>query len=203
PMSFRCLQARTGTLVSGSVALQFFDRTRYETNLDVFVYPYHRREVGEWLLSQGFRFVSAVGQDLYFNVAVLPYRAPRSSLHSGICAIYTFRRLLRGAQVNVQVIVARLAPIEAVLRSHSTCVMNVMSYEFAYCLFPRATLEERCTLLNRSSHDGERRIEGMQKYRGRGFRVIESLGWDEFLADSPFSFALRWVGDSHSWTIPL
>lgn len=35
PIAFRILQARTGTVVSGSFALQFFDRTFYpESDLD-------------------------------------------------------------------------------------------------------------------------------------------------------------------------
>ena len=38
PLSFRLLQARTGALISGSVALQFFDRSySSEADLDVYV----------------------------------------------------------------------------------------------------------------------------------------------------------------------
>lgn len=38
---FRSLQARTGTIVSGSCTLQFMDRTVYAgTDLDLFIQPY-------------------------------------------------------------------------------------------------------------------------------------------------------------------
>jgi hypothetical protein len=40
PDVFRVLQRQTGTLISGSQALQFFDRTFYpESDLDLFLFP--------------------------------------------------------------------------------------------------------------------------------------------------------------------
>lgn len=47
PKGFRSLQARTGTLISGSNALQFFDRTYYpESDMDLFAHRGHSREIG-------------------------------------------------------------------------------------------------------------------------------------------------------------
>jgi len=58
PTVFRTLQARTGTLISGSSALQFLDRTHYpDSDLDLYVNPGHGREVGQWLMEQeGYTF---------------------------------------------------------------------------------------------------------------------------------------------------
>lgn len=51
PISFRVLQARTNAIVSGSNALQFFDRTHYErSDLDVYVSGVEStKEVCDWL----------------------------------------------------------------------------------------------------------------------------------------------------------
>ncbi|RDB29592.1 hypothetical protein Hypma_016016 [Hypsizygus marmoreus] len=48
-IEFRTLQATTGTLISGSTAVEFFDRTRYaEHDLDLFVEHHHAIDV-DWL----------------------------------------------------------------------------------------------------------------------------------------------------------
>lgn len=53
PVAFRSLQAQTGTLVSGSSALQFFDREIYEgSDLDVYLHPGHLERVGGWLMEE-------------------------------------------------------------------------------------------------------------------------------------------------------
>ena len=54
PLGFWSLQARTGTIISGSNAFQFLDRTFYPTSdLDIYVNPGHTNEVGLWLIQQG------------------------------------------------------------------------------------------------------------------------------------------------------
>ena len=50
PISFRSMQARTGTLISGSFALQFFDRTFYpDSDLDLYLYDGKEQEVTVWM----------------------------------------------------------------------------------------------------------------------------------------------------------
>lgn len=57
PRAFRALQARTGTLVSGSNALQFFDRSYYPgSDLDLYLHCGREREVGAFLLAEGYAF---------------------------------------------------------------------------------------------------------------------------------------------------
>jgi hypothetical protein len=54
PVKFQMLQAHTGKLISGSYALQFFDRMHYpSSNVDIYVNPGHSKEVGLWLIEQG------------------------------------------------------------------------------------------------------------------------------------------------------
>lgn len=62
--------------------------------------------------------------------------------------------------------------------------MNVISYEKAYCLFPRATLEKRLSLLSSSCRGrSKRRSAGLEKYARRGFRMLATLPPDELEPD--------------------
>ncbi|EJD51290.1 hypothetical protein AURDEDRAFT_121153 [Auricularia subglabra TFB-10046 SS5] len=59
PRAFRSLQARTGFLVSGSQPLQIFMGEDYGVSSDVDIYPWPgtEREIGNWLIEHGYRFV--------------------------------------------------------------------------------------------------------------------------------------------------
>ena len=60
PVAFRALQARTGTLISGSSALQFFARTFYpESDLDLYIHSNWLPDVVEWMVQEGYVFVPA------------------------------------------------------------------------------------------------------------------------------------------------
>ncbi|TBU53566.1 hypothetical protein BD310DRAFT_937845 [Dichomitus squalens] len=218
--AFRSLQAATGTLISGSTALQFFDRTFWpESDLDLYVHARHRREVGRWLIAEGYRFKPTRFQDL-FEVEIMECLAKRpDGIYSmpGVLAVFTFVKPLPGLgtprrtptpepveegevislpdssdteedeepkELKVQVIVTKNTPMECILGFHSTCVMNVISYEKAYCLFPRATLEERRTLISSSCRGRSRhRAEGLAKYERRGYKLIYSLPMHEVVPD--------------------
>ncbi|TFK82608.1 hypothetical protein K466DRAFT_500003, partial [Polyporus arcularius HHB13444] len=219
-LAFRSLQARTGTLISGSVALQFFDRDSYpDSDLNLYVHMRHRREIGRWFLAQGYQFEPASHQPSEFEAAATealsgmtatPYGMP------GIAAVMNFTRRCdpradmstydaqNESKLKVQLIVARKTPMEVVLGFHSTCVMNVISFEKAYCLFPRATLEERVSLLSSSSAGrSNRRRQSVAKYATRGFAIIERIPSTDLRSPSLFALGWRWIDDSSSWVIAL
>ncbi|KAI0681875.1 hypothetical protein C8T65DRAFT_690547, partial [Cerioporus squamosus] len=152
PRAFRSLQARTGTLVSGSTALQFFKRTVWpESDLDLYVHMRHRREVAQWLLDEGYQNPNGIYS--MPGVMAIPDRTSNS---------------VDGEE-------------EA---DDDACVMNVISYEKAYCLFPQATLEQRRTLLSSSCRGkGKHRMDGLAKYQLRGFQVLYDLPHHEVLPD--------------------
>ena len=82
--------------------------------------------------------------------------------------------------------------------------MNIISYEKAYCLYPRATLHEHTSLVCESSTSRTRhRPEALQKYESRGFRLLEYIEPDETGMDPCFSVFHRYMGDSLCWTLPL
>ncbi|KAH8092522.1 hypothetical protein BXZ70DRAFT_898119 [Cristinia sonorae] len=214
PVAFRSLQARTGTLISGSVALQFLDRTFYpESDLDIYIPPQFDREVLLWLTKNGYQFVPTkdqpatldeaikLGRDLGFVSGMVD--DPEGYSLRPIQAVYTFRKFslsADGSKTRVQCIVAVSAPLE-VVSFHSTCVMNVISYEKAYCIYPRATLHEHCSL-NNELYSSPTRPEALQKYTTRGFKFCRSL---RHIADIDLGFRVagRYIGDSLCWTLSL
>ncbi|KAI0684139.1 hypothetical protein BC835DRAFT_1293861 [Cytidiella melzeri] len=211
PLAFRCLQARTACLVSGSTALQFFNRVRYpESDLDVYVPLVHHKEVGRWLLEQGYIFQPNSAQDADFEVAALDEREARETVGAypndyamkGVSAVFTFAKSSSQGEhdLQVQVIVASRSPMEVILYFHSTVVMNVISWDRAYCLYPRATLEDRTSLLVRRYGVLIRNI--VTKYTARGWAFIYSCPASR-RKDLALTFVPRWIGDGRSWVIKL
>ncbi|KAJ8462335.1 hypothetical protein ONZ51_g10967 [Trametes cubensis] len=208
PIEFRCLQARTGTLVSGQVALQFFDRSNYFLPcLDIYVHPMYRREIGEWLLRQGFTFFPGPGQHQSFSSAVLRRQRPaHCKQYPGVLNIFTFYRQIRGVPVQVHIVVALRTPIEVILGFHATCMMNVISYNKAYCLFPYATLEEHisfhCAAPSQPAPSQPAWVSAVPPT----FTLVDMPRYDPLPTSRRhrlYPHAPRWLGDSHTWTVPL
>jgi hypothetical protein len=79
----------------------------------------------------------------------------------------------------------------------AACVMNVISAEAAYCLYPRATLDEQRSLVLEASKIGQ----VLRKYAERGFRIQALMRPSDARV-----FQLketRWVGDASTWTLRL
>ncbi|KAH9948728.1 hypothetical protein B0H21DRAFT_210856 [Amylocystis lapponica] len=207
--AFRTLQARTSTLISGSSAVQFFDRSYYpESDLDLYVHMRWRRELGEWFIEHGYRFVANTKQDESFDVAVAdPKILKRDNLYTmrGVATVFTFEKPMQGAPesaLKVQLIIASHTPMEIILCFHSTCVMNIISYEKAYALYPRATFEGRRALV--CATDGPRQEPAIEKYGTRGWEMVRELPEVERNAHNrDFRFGPRWISDSESWVIAL
>ncbi|KAH9947185.1 hypothetical protein B0H21DRAFT_876842 [Amylocystis lapponica] len=199
PLAFRSLQARTATLISGSFALQFFDRSFYPTSdLDLYVHMRHRREVGRWLLGAGYAFAPTPYQYPDFEVAVAdPLTVAPGGIYDmpGIACIFNFTTAARTGGGTLKVI----------LGFHSTCVMNVLSFEKAYCLYPRTTLEERRSLVSASCRgQSERRPQGLDKYAVRGWTIVARLPpQDAERRDGAFRLGWRWIDDNASWVVAL
>ena len=60
PLEFGTIQAETGTIISGSSALQFFDREIFEdSDLDLYLHPGHLERIGAWLMkSKGYIYIT-------------------------------------------------------------------------------------------------------------------------------------------------
>lgn len=134
PLAFRSLQARTHTLISGSFALQFFDRTIYpESDLDLYTHPGFSKSVGEWLIGEGYEFKASPTQDPSFDVAEksnwrgtrAPYGAEEISEWSeyqwkGVWEVYSFQQTEGDNCMKVQIIASSISPLETVFNFHSS-----------------------------------------------------------------------------------
>lgn len=74
--------------------------------------------------------------------------------------------------------------------------MNVISCDMAYSLYPKATFEERCSLICGPGQWEESRIRAHDKYRSRGWTVREDFYESEFETDY-HTTAFRWIGDKY------
>ena len=138
PSSFRFLQACTGTLISGSTALQFFDRAFYpESDLDLYVSKAWRVEVGRFLLQSGYTFVPYTRQRSTFELAISDTRVTTSTAlygnFRGISGVFNFEKKgIRGETLKIQLMVAVRSPVEPILCYHSS---KLSSIKLLYDLF--------------------------------------------------------------------
>lgn len=123
---FRRLQKRTGTLISGSLALLFFGRFDWAPNdLDLYVCKDTTADVFAFLKKEHFKCTQVISDAspsqhyIYHN--------------STIQAVYNFVRITSSqTRMNVQVVVTEYCPTAAILRFHSSKYIFVM---ILHCLF--------------------------------------------------------------------
>ncbi|KAI0337421.1 hypothetical protein BDW22DRAFT_1304042, partial [Trametopsis cervina] len=188
---FRHLQKQCGVLISGSFALQFLGRFRYEgSDLDLFLPMHSRIRLAMWLETQGYVFCPRETQPADIRSALCDERGGDGVNnyvypYAGIFAVVTFRkeRSAEGLPSVVQLIVAWRTPMEVILGFHSTCVLNVITFDTAYSLYPQATYEDMCNLV---LLDTPSRAAALEKYSRRGWSLIRRLELPQFDLDCPF-----------------
>ncbi|KIM38281.1 hypothetical protein M413DRAFT_448016 [Hebeloma cylindrosporum] len=212
-LEFRRLQFETGTFISGSTALQFFDRTVYpESDLDLYVERRYHAPIALWLESIGYIYCppedSTPQSDTFTLAQALSANArhgPQMSINSeyaGPSFIYNFQK--SGSSRRIQLILSQSdrPPIEMLLNFHSTCVMNLITHDKAYSLYPRPTFEERRSLVLHSNT--AERERALKKYEDRGWTIIKKITKEETQnRRSSFHAGLRYLGDRKCWTLPL
>ncbi|TFK42069.1 hypothetical protein BDQ12DRAFT_598841 [Crucibulum laeve] len=212
PLAFRSLQAQTGTLISGSNALQFLDRTFYsESDLDLFTFHDATPEVANYLQREGYHFVKEGDQPSTFKAAfdliVPPDNADIRGIRpfdkyrfSGVSGVFNF---LKDNGQKVQVVSTTTSPLHCILCFHSTCVMNFITFEGAYSLYPKATFDARIGITQ--GWITERETTAIGKYALRGWRIlIGTWPHQEELINAIFAFStLRYVGDKYCWIVPF
>ena len=227
PLSFRYLQAYTGTVISGSTALQFFDRGFYpESDFDIYVPKAWGSEVGHFLLRAGYVFAPRKSQHPTFDSEMRTKRVVNATAtygnFRGIAGVFDFEKVAPdGTKLKIQLMFAVRSPMEVILRYHSSmsiscrivntvssnttaAVMNVITFEKAYCLFPRATLDERFSLVCTTREDEV--MEAIyRKYTARGWNFIRSIDDVPDLTSDPALRVnrCRWISDRFTWVMNL
>lgn len=82
---------------------------------------------------------------------------------------------------------------------YGTAVMNVITSDFAHCLFPRRTLIKRENQIMISGDLTDSEDAGVSKYEQRGWLCVP---WNMMEMDQEIASA-REVGDRYTWTVRL
>ncbi|KAF9011198.1 hypothetical protein BDQ17DRAFT_1233932 [Cyathus striatus] len=223
PISFRNLQARTSTVISGSNAIQFLDRTAYpDADLDIFAARVHAEEVGHWILGEGYVFNPTPRQceilgkpHVTFDQAIEKFKTgdrppdnevPEEQIGAdpnypfpGLADVYTFEKDGK----KVQLINTRHNPVHCILHFHSTCVMNFIAFDAAYSLYPKATFVARQSVIVKDITAQDR--GALDKYTARGWKIV-TKPWtlsEEILEDCFIPDLARHPRDEYSWRLPL
>jgi len=182
-----------------------------ESDLDLYVEKRYSRVVVVWLISIGYTYEPRPGSDQSLQKALGPedisedFAHPwtENYLNSGVVNVHNFYK--SDPDCKIQLVVSRRSPLEPILTFHSTCVMNLISHEKAYSLYPRGTFNERRSLiLPKEDGNKEKSRVAREKYIARGWNMVQALTPDEIQdPTSAFSAGGRYVGDSKCWTIPI
>jgi hypothetical protein len=219
-------------LISGSTALQFFDRNEYpDSDLDIYVEHRYAVHVARWLLRIGYTFVARKRQDPSLEVE---FAETPCTFHEGdgvfpseevgyfgrgVAGVFNFHKYQPDRKI--QLITSLHSPMEIILHFHSSmdsillpsrlilisvpyiaCVMNIITHDAAYAFYPLATFEQRRSLICATS--GSKQEEAREKYVSRGWTMEPSLQpWEITYRRSDFRMGDRWVGDKACWKIKV
>ncbi|KAK0435096.1 uncharacterized protein EV420DRAFT_1230751, partial [Desarmillaria tabescens] len=204
---FQELQAVTGLLISGSVALQFFMRIWFDnSDLDLYVHHRHIAAMHEFLVGAGYAYLEAVPSESFpatkerldsvFQLKIVCSSDNTSAKYSGR-GVFAVLHYTKADGTKVDLITTLYCPFQVILGFHSTCIMNIITYAHAVSLYPHATFLEGVSYQNKAvKHSDD---AAFKKYTDRGFSYLTR---DEALTRTEFRFQRR-VGDRFSWIIPL
>ncbi|KAG8801047.1 hypothetical protein FRC17_006742 [Serendipita sp. 399] len=92
------------------------------------------------------------------------------------------------------------SPLACILQFHSTLVMNVITHDRAYALFPRQTFLDRTGITLGNNGNLNSLKKAYEKYIARNFRIPVAALPDQI---DLMSFGHRRIGDSKTWSIEL
>ncbi len=230
PLRFRSVMATQNVLLSGECALRFMDRRSWDdVELDTFVEhgPAARAFLELLIKREGYSgWIDTAGPPHKLHEFLSSTSASREILQVGfteslfgviellIAALdqtYRYRKQnkVAGAPLlRIRVIITKHEPITAILKVYySTCLVNVISWNKAYAVFPIPTFVHHTTLYL---------MEPGSKTHACADATLAAMGWSA-LKDLPreetpahmitgeasADYQVRRVGDECSWIITL
>ncbi|KAL1693252.1 hypothetical protein GGG16DRAFT_123367 [Schizophyllum commune] len=202
--AFREMQRITGAVISGSFALHFMGRFTWTVNdLDLYVEERCASDVAACLFGMGYAYEPRERQAGDFEEELEEVNNREYADNYPIDALKAAFNFKKGS-VLVQLLVTPSAVMEVVLQFHSTGVMNVITHSTAYSLYPRSTFDEDRSLLMKPFSQSPKLLDALNKYEGRGFTIVRSVGrFEAGDATREFGKRYRWVGDAMTWALPL
>ncbi|CAJ2501734.1 Uu.00g045870.m01.CDS01 [Anthostomella pinea] len=217
PIAFRAKLAQCNALIAGSFALQFFERVHWaESDLDIEVqvganldamHDFLINEAGyQFSLNNKERGSLAKPQDTARPVTEYVYTGTGGKYGTrDVVECRTYYQERGTTIVKAQLIATKDIPVQGILRCYyTTCIVNFITWNKAYSLFPIATFVDHETIPLKRLNNQEKRYH--EKYRPRGWtmkasppQVLET----GFVTTVRASSGQRRVGDRHTWAIPL
>ncbi|KAF9032563.1 hypothetical protein BJ165DRAFT_1357782 [Panaeolus papilionaceus] len=195
---FRFLQKRTGLVMSGSFALRFITCTVFSptSDLDLYVQSSHVTPVLQWLEYIGYVCTKHWQQYPGFAHAWIANQGNNCGMGPNLKHIFDFEQGGR----KIQIIICWGSPLSIVLEFHSTCVMNIITHNKVYCLYPRATLIMRKSLIiYRPGLHPLHSLAAIEKYQQHSWDMISYAD----PLDIAFPSTAHCVGDQFCYCIPL
>ncbi|KAI4248161.1 MAG: hypothetical protein LQ352_006006 [Teloschistes flavicans] len=179
-------------LISGSFAIQFFERVTWkESDLDLYAEAGSSAEALEKHLreKEGYCVIRDTGGANYWPIE--DWLETRT---------FTKKRA-DSTESQIQIVITAHMPIYAILNGfYSTLVVNVISWNKAYAIYPQPSFLRHKTYLLRKMDDYNG--QSLVKYDARGWRSQDVL-WPEEEASHGCMLKLRRLDDQFTWKIPL
>ncbi|KAF8333776.1 hypothetical protein F5887DRAFT_921751 [Amanita rubescens] len=190
-LKFENLMKKTNAVISGSTALQFFDRTFYP-NADLDLY-FESKHLDAWK-----------AQVIAFGYVRVPKDEKKPTIeddggYPGFAEIETLETFSHKVTKKViQLMATKALPIRAILDYHSTCVMNMITHDCAYSLYPVSTFIQRETVV--CGPMNKKALTALEKYKRRGWTAVHAIRTENFqCAADELKMRRRRLGDDRCW----
>ncbi|KAL8823699.1 MAG: hypothetical protein Q9191_005627 [Dirinaria sp. TL-2023a] len=192
PKALRSQMGRHDALISGSFAVQFFERVTWkESDLDIFVEQRQGAIALENHLckKEDYDFVREGNVQEYLDV-------------NGILSIRTLiMQRPDSTEAKVQLIQTKHQPLLEILRGfYTTLVVNVITWNKAYALFPQPSFVHHKAYMLKPINDYFGKL--VAKYDMRGW-TSQGIVWPEDKASHGSILEHRRLGDRFTWTVPF
>ncbi|KAH8801866.1 hypothetical protein DL96DRAFT_1774284 [Flagelloscypha sp. PMI_526] len=182
---FRLIQVETDFVISGSAAVQFFERISYpDSDLDLYIEEGQMERLSLFMEKSGYAFKNTPSQpdniltalqqqDIWATISGEDLDQYGWEGESAI-AVFSFEKQLPSGQVRkVQAIVSTCEVIATVLAFHSTVVMNIITHQSAISFFPVSSFHRYHTIVTASNAKNARRgWLGEQLIAGAGLSLF-------------------------------
>ncbi|KAJ7232167.1 hypothetical protein B0H12DRAFT_202573 [Mycena haematopus] len=116
----------------------------------------------------------------------------------GIADVLDFHKGNKKIQIIIPV---ATSPLEIIISFHSTCVMNFITHNKAFSLYPWSTFVTKEALAVQSEGALAGREAGREKYKDRGWKMVE---YPSLSSNSELGVRMnRSVSDRFTWVISL
>ncbi|TRM65242.1 hypothetical protein BD626DRAFT_399153 [Schizophyllum amplum] len=206
---FRSMQHASGAVISGSFALKFMGRLNFsEGDLDLYVPHENAVVVAAFLESLGYSYSPRSAQEKDFELAatILQPAPPSNEEEAGYRSGSPYRSTIDAFTfmrdgVKVQIMTCRYGVVKAVLGFHSTAVMNIITCDSGYSLYPRETFENKRTL---ASYSPSLHGIALAKYERRGWLIVlDPVHTEVINPRKEFGRLFRYVGDDMTRVVTI